>query len=128
MKLRIKGNSLRLRVMRSEVEALLKSGRIEETVCLGPDDHSRLTYSLGQDSLIDAPAVHFNPPALTVSLPARDVERWAAGDQIGIYATLDLGLRGSLDLIVEKDFACLHGTVEENQDAFPNPHSAVHSS
>jgi hypothetical protein len=40
---------------------------------------------------------------------------------VGIYHVLDLGIRGPMELIVEKDFACLDGTEAENRDAFPNP-------
>lgn len=46
---------------------------------------------------------------------------WAQSDQVGIYVTLDLGLHGNLDLVVEKDFACMDLSDADNLDTFPNP-------
>jgi len=43
MKLRIKGNSLRPRVSRSEVASLLKRDRLEETIRLAPQANAKLT-------------------------------------------------------------------------------------
>ena len=42
MKLRIKGNSLRLRVSRSELTRFLSPGRIEETIILARDPKQSL--------------------------------------------------------------------------------------
>jgi len=36
-------------------------------------------------------------------------------------ATVDVGPRGTLDLIVEKDFACLDGSDADNLETFANP-------
>ena len=46
MKLRIKGNSLRLRVSRSEFTRFLSQSRIEETIHFGPGPEAKLTYGL----------------------------------------------------------------------------------
>lgn len=121
MKLRIKGNSLRFRVTRSELEAFRKEGRIEETTCLGPEEQSHLRYALEHNAGVETIQLRYQPPELSVVLPGSEAEHWAGSDQVGIYATLDLGSRGTLDLIIEKDFTCMHGTAEENRDAFPNP-------
>ena len=121
MKLRIKGNSLRFRVTRSELDTFPKDGRIQETVCLGPHEQSHLSYALEHNDRTESVTVRYDPPALTAALPTSDAEQWAGSDQVGIYATLDFGPRGTLDLIIEKDFACLHGSDQENRDAFPNP-------
>ena len=40
MKLRIQGNSLRLRITPSEMARLLANGRIEETICFSSDPNS----------------------------------------------------------------------------------------
>lgn len=114
MKLRIKGNSLRLRISRSEVERLVNDGRIEETTWLGRDDGSRISYVLEHEAGAQAVDLRFDPPVLAVVVPTSRVREWATGDEVGIYTSLDLGARGALDLVIEKDFACLHGTDEEN--------------
>ena len=127
MKLRIKGNSLRLRITRSEVDRLVNDGRIEETTWLGRDDGSRIRYVLEHEAGAKAVGLRFDPPVLAVTVPTSQAREWAQGDEVGIYACVDLGARGALDLVIEKDFACLHGTDEENEDAFPNPNMAVRS-
>ncbi len=48
MKLRIKGNSLRLRVSPSEMERLLSAGRIEEIIHFAQEPDAKLTYALEQ--------------------------------------------------------------------------------
>jgi hypothetical protein len=121
MKLRIKGNSLRLRITRSELTQLMNEGRIEESISFAPDGGSQLTYSLEHTAATLAPAVRFVPPSLQVIIPTAQFQNWSLGEEVGIYSTIDLGPRGSLDLLIEKDFACMHGTAAENQDAFPNP-------
>lgn len=127
MKLRIHGNSLRLRITRPELDRLMNEGRIEETISFAPDGRSRLTYSLEYIATSSAPMVRFDPPALEIRIPTAQAQQWSAGEDVGIYAVIDLGAQGSLELIVEKDFACLHGTDEENRDAFPNPNLPVQS-
>jgi hypothetical protein len=42
-------------------------------------------------------------------------------NQVGIYATVDRGENGTLNLVVEKDFACLDLSDADNLDTFPNP-------
>lgn len=128
MKVRIKGNSLRLRIPRSELDKFVRLGRIEETVCFGTAEYERQTWALEHSSDTRAATVRFAPPEIAAVFPSAQVKQWAASEEVGIYATVDLGKRGSLEVIVEKDFACIHGSAEENQDAFPNPHLPVGSS
>ncbi len=121
MKLRINGNSLRLRVSRSELKHLLETGRIEETIQLGLDPEARLTYAL---ELTKAPkeitAIYRNKEVAVV-LSSESARRWAGSpEQVGVYGCLDV-CNGELALLVEKDFACLDGTDSDNEDTFPNP-------
>lgn len=125
MKVRIKGNSLRLRIPRSEVDQLVSRGRVEETIWLGPEESARQTWVLEHSASIRSAAIRLAPPEIALGFPSSEVERWAAGDEVGIYTSIDLGARGSLEVTVEKDFACIHGSDEENRDAFPNPNLAV---
>jgi hypothetical protein len=45
--------------------------------------------------------------------------------EVGIYATVNLGHTGSLDVMIEKDFACLDRSDAENVDTFTNPNAAT---
>jgi hypothetical protein len=121
MKLRIKGNSLRLRVTRSELDVLIRTGHIEETTWLGAGDGSRLTYALELSDGSYGVTRRCAWPELAVLLPSGEASAWKNSDQVGIYAIANLGSHGSLELIIEKDFACLDRSDEDNLDTFPNP-------
>ena len=121
MKIRIKGNSLRFRVTRSEVERLLKTGRIEETMWLGSEDSSRLTFALEHSGSVCAATLRSFHPEIAIVLPPQDVRDWSSSDEVGVYAMVSLGPRGFLDVAIEKDFACLDRSDEDNLDTFPHP-------
>ena len=121
MKLRIKGNSVRLRLTRSELAKLLDVGHIEETIHFSPEEQSRLTYSLRVEPDLTRATLRYQGPEVVAVLPTKEATTWAQDNQVGIYATVDLGPRGTLDLIVEKDFACVDGSDADNLDTFPNP-------
>ena len=127
MKLRIQGNSLRLRVSRSELARFAETGSLEETICFGREDGAELTYALVRDSERNAVEVQSSPQRVVVVVPAKEVRDWSSTDQVGIAAEVDLGPRGRLSVLIEKDFACLDRSDEENADTFPNPHSAAHA-
>jgi hypothetical protein len=120
MKLRISGNSIRLRVRRSEVAKLTAGERIAETVHLGCSEQAALTYALGTESALEV-LVRYEGGEILVLLPKDEASTWAGTEQVGIYATVDVGAFGKLDVIVEKDFACLDLSDAENEDTFPNP-------
>jgi hypothetical protein len=121
MKIRIKGNSLRFRVTQSELARLIDEGRIDETIYFSPSEDSRLTYVLEHRSSSSSTTLRYQPPEVAIVLSSTDLRAWAESDQVGIYAAADLGIHGVLDLLVEKDFACLDLSDAENKDTFPNP-------
>jgi hypothetical protein len=121
MKLRIKGNSLRLRISRTEMARLLQVGRIEQTVYFARD--AKLTYALEHAASAQTISVRYRPQEVTVLLSTSEARQWAEGEQVGIYGSADTG-HGPLALLVEKDFACLNASdadSEDEADAFPNP-------
>ena len=65
--------------------------------------------------------LRYKPMDVTVLVSDLLVARWAANEQVGLYDSLNLGSGRTLDLLVEKDFACLDVSDEENVDTFPNP-------
>lgn len=121
MKLRIKGNSLRLRVTRSELAKLIDTGRIEETIHFSPSEDSRLTYVLEHEANLTSATLRYQPPEVVVVIPKSEATAWAESNLVGIYAAVDVGPAGVLDLSVEKDFACLDLSDTDNVDTFPNP-------
>jgi hypothetical protein len=120
MKLRIKGNSLRLRISQSEMVRLLREGRIAETIQFAPD--ALWTYALRHEATADATIrLEYSAPEVTVVLSTAAARHWAAGDGVGIYGESEMGVA----LLVEKDFTCLDGDDAVDEDAFPNPKAGV---
>jgi hypothetical protein len=121
MKLRIKGNSLRLRVSRSEHARFQAGGRIEETIHFTAAPDATLTYAL-ESALRPSPVtVRYGSREVTVILSKDRARIWGAQSEVGVYTTLDMGPAGSLEVVVEKDFACLDRSDEDNSDTFVNP-------
>ena len=123
MKLRIKGNSLRLRVTRSELARLLEGAVVAETIHFGPGPDQSLTYALISGSHADAVKVLYRERIVTASISADALRGWSDEDQVGLYASIDIGTAGALEVAIEKDFACLDRKDEENADTFANPHA-----
>lgn len=120
MKLRIKGDSLRLRVSPSEVARLMAAGRVEETVHFGPGETAKLTYALECSAQADAITARYCASEIAVLVPSEDARKWADGLQVGMYKSVHMG-DGRLELAIEKDFACLDRSEAENEDTYPNP-------
>lgn len=121
MKLRIKGDSLRLRVGPSEVQRLMEFGRVEETIHISPG--VQLTYALDHSQTAAGVSVSLTPDRLAVIVPTSSAQAWFDGEEIGIYAALPNG-SGSLQVAIEKDFACLDPEHVANRDTYPNPKAA----
>ena len=124
MKLRILGNSLRLRITPSEMTRLLDTGRIEETVYFAADENARLTYALEHARAAPAITVRWDPPRVGVVIGSDEARRWADSADVGLYGKVHTS-HGVLALAIEKDFACLDKSDVENVDTFPNPQRGI---
>lgn len=113
MKLRFHGSTLRLRLSRIDVAELARSGRVEETVTFAPGQS--LTYCLesGPEAKLSAA---FDGSKIAVRVPQPEARRWMETDQVGIE-----GSGGTLHILIEKDFECVHRDSTEAAGAFPNP-------
>lgn len=120
MKLRITGNSIRLRVSPSEVERLLKNSRIEETIHFGIEEDAKLTYALEHAGHVLDMTLRRRPQEVAIVVSTKDARDWAGGEQEGLYGETGVG-DTRLELAVEKDFACLDKTEGENIDTYPHP-------
>jgi len=125
MKLRIKGDSLRLRVSRSEHDRILCGERVEDTIHFSSDPDAKLTYSLEKASHGASTGVHYSTGQITVLLAKDDLGTWGDPSQVGIYTSVGIGSENSLELVIEKDYACLDRNDEDNADTFENPHAGA---
>jgi hypothetical protein len=118
MKLRLHGNTLRLRLSQPEVARLARDGHIEDRVEFAPGQ--ALLYSL-ESADTGAVTAAFAGDRIRVMLPRATVAQWIQSDEIGIE-----GSSGTLQIHVEKDFQCLHRDSPADADSFPNPLAKLH--
>ncbi len=121
MKLRIRGDSLRLRLKRDEVDQIAAGTSIVEETHF-PD--SLLTYRLDVSENDDMSA-SFERGSLVISLPKSKVSDWAGSDEVSLCAEQKITGAGSLSLLIEKDFSCLepghHREGADDEDTFSHP-------
>jgi len=123
MKLRIRGNSLRVRLTRSEIAQLAETGLIENRVQLGALPDCALVYRLELSGAAVRPETVFQKSQICIRLPRAEAMAWSKGQSIGIYSEEAWGLK----LAIEKDFKCLEPRPDEDQsDAFENPNGSSH--
>ena len=63
---------------------------------------------------MNALTIQYTQNNVTVLIPADQANTWCVSDQIGIVESLIIGSFGFLDVLIEKDFACLDRNDEEN--------------
>lgn len=117
MKLRIKGNMVRLRLTKSEVDYFSIHKKIEETVDF-PENN--FVYSLN-NLPVENIEVSFDNNKLSVNLPSTFAEKWVTTNLISCSGEMRLKNGKSIYLLIEKDFKCLDETVEDQSDNYENP-------
>ena len=123
MKLRIRGDSIRIRVSQGELHEFAERGEVRDTVHFGGG--IGLSYALESDSRAREPRARFADATIAVVLPAAVVQRWAGSDQVSIEGEQAIDGPEPLRILVEKDFACLQPRPhEDDSDMFPNPEAA----
>lgn len=128
MKLRIKGNSIRLRLTRNEVTRLETNGAVRETVGFGPGLKG-MSYELVTSPSTDELKAEFADGTIRVSVPESAALRWAGSEDVAIETAQPTGDGEQLKILIEKDFECLADRAgEDESDAFPNPRSAARTS
>lgn len=120
MKMRIQNNALRLRLSRPEVELFRETGRVSAGISFGPGNS--LAYTLKRDSALPHVRVAFSGQEIIVNVPASIASDWTSGDQTGFTAAQPTEGGEPLEIIIEKDFQCLHkGDEQRDPTAYPNP-------
>lgn len=111
MKLRVHDNSLRLRLSQSDVAQLRETGHVEEKLAL---PGRALIYSVAAAPVSEIEA-SFEGDRVAVTVPTALARKWIDSDQVGIEGP---------QVLIEKDFQCLHRASSEDADGFPNPLAA----
>ena len=116
MKLRIQGNLLRLRLTQTEVACLRDRGLVESAIRFSPG--RALRYSVASSPDAAEVCVDYEGDSICVVLPRAVATGWAE-------STIEGSPNSGVQIMVEKDFQCLHKPAEREPDAYPHPLAAV---
>ncbi|MEK6247473.1 MAG: hypothetical protein N2C12_04790 [Planctomycetales bacterium] len=120
MKLRIRDNSIRLRLTRGEVDSLRADGLVKARTEF-PAGHE-FGYELESSPASVQPDASFSDRVITVRVPEAMALAWALTEQVSMEGEQFLDDGGKLTILVEKDFTCLAPREgEDESDMFPNP-------
>ena len=120
MKIRIKGNSIRLRLTKTEVDNFAANGFVEEKTEFGD---TYFSYRMESSAHHHELAAAYQGNIITVFIPAAIAQNWTSTELVGFENKMDIGNNKQLFLLVEKDFVCLDNTFEDQSDNFPNPNA-----
>ncbi len=118
MKIRIKGNSIRYRLTKSEVTKLAETSYLQEQTIF---PNNSFVYALQIDEETSSLFATLGTNKITMHIPASFAKGWPKNNIVGIDATMPFFEDNSLYLLVEKDFVCLDDTIEDQSDNFANP-------
>lgn len=122
MKLRIRGNSVRLRLSKSELEQIAEAGFAEDAVRFPTGPALRYRLEVGAT---DTLAATFGESVVKVVVPEAQIRRWLEPDEVSIRGEQPLADGAVLRILVEKDFECLVPRPDEDSsDLFENPRSS----
>ena len=119
MKLRIKDNSIRLRLTQTEVEQIGNGDQIHNN--LNFPGGERVSYLL-VGSAVENTEIEYKDHRISISVPTEILTIWANSDEVSLLYELSLDHDNVLKLLIEKDFACLTPREDEDEsDLFPHP-------
>jgi len=122
MKVRLRNNTLRLRVTQSEVATLARGARVTNVTGLSPDTSLTFGLSASNTRRITSTA-HANDVAIEV--PTETMKPWCDGDAVSLHAEHPIGDDQFLSILIEKDFACLAPRDgDDDVDCFVHPKSS----
>ena len=123
MKVRIKGNTIRIRLTKTEVDYFKEFKRIVEKTEFGNSTLRYGVYATPEAKQFSASLENNN---LIYSLPENVANSWASTSQVGLSAEMEVGNGKKLFLLLEKDFKCLDETNEDQNDNYENPLAHLH--
>jgi hypothetical protein len=118
MKIRIRGNTIRLRLTKTEVDTFSKEGYLEEKTDFGP---TSLAYALESLAGIDDIEATYLDNKIIVFVPEALKNVWTSTDLVGINNSMDIHNGKFLFILIEKDWACIDNILEDQSDNYPNP-------
>ena len=127
MKIRIKDNSVRLRLTQAEVKQLSEIGEVRSMITFGVEIKDTLVYAV-VSTISHTIDVTYKNHTIEVKIPASMINQWANSEQVSIRHEKPISPGESLIILVEKDFKCLTERPDENEeDMFPHPDTTQHT-
>jgi len=127
MKLRIRGNSIRLRLGQSEVAQLVKDGGVYASIQFSAFPRSQLSYTLVTSPTEKEITACLANSEIKVTVPEGLARGWANSEQVGLKQVQQIDREVSLSVLIEKDFHSLEPRPDEDQsDSFQNPFQGKH--
>ncbi|MBL0048014.1 MAG: hypothetical protein IPP32_07970 [Bacteroidetes bacterium] len=118
MKIRIRGNSIRLRLSKSEIDRFGEVGNLEEKTEF---PNGTFYYALSADKSATELTAQFEASRMTVFVPLNIQKEWTTTDRVGFENKMKTASDKQLFILIEKDFVCLDHTTEDQSDNYPNP-------
>ena len=121
MKLRIKGNSLRIRLTKTEVGKLADTGYLEEQTLFAGN---KLVYALLSVDSGNELSATLDANKITMFVPHELIKDWPQNNVVGFNASMTVSENETLYLLLEKDFVCIEETMEDQSDHYGNPNKS----
>src|SRR5688500_2100415 len=118
MKLRIKGNSVRIRLSKTEVEALSSGTALEDRTSFGSSRFGYLVQPVMEGDALDA---DYENGTIKMYVPKSLLTEWPSNAVVGFESRMKVNATESLYLLLEKDFKCIDQTSEDQSDFYDNP-------
>jgi|SRR5690606_14215937 len=119
MKIRIKGDSIRYRLTKTDVRNLYEKGEVKETTNFG---HTQFMYALiMKKNMTKDLEADFENGQITIAINFLKAEELYKTDLVTVETTQENRVPEGLVLLVEKDFKCLDETHENQDDNFEHP-------
>ncbi len=121
MKIRIKDNSIRLRLTKTDVDDLRNKKSIDSKTVISFSEIFQ--YRLEVSSEVKNISGQFKNGKITVSISSKMAEILTETNEITVKGEQENGEKEKLFLLIEKDLQCLDETVEDQSDMYENPNS-----
>ncbi|MEI7472211.1 MAG: hypothetical protein WCJ85_08125 [Chitinophagaceae bacterium] len=119
MKIRIKGNSVRLRLTKTDIANFGINGIVTEITEFAGG--AMFSYSIQKKEGIEHLEASYINNTVIVWVPIPISVEWVASEVIGFNNKSSVRDKKDLFILIEKDFVCLDHSFEDQSDNYPNP-------
>jgi hypothetical protein len=105
MKIRIRGNTIRIRLEEDEISKISNGETVVNTTVFSPLD--RLIFSISKWNL-SVFGAEMKDGATHISIPSNLLESWTPNAEFSIEGVLENGLEKGLKILIEVDLPCEH--------------------